>query len=251
MANPEKSIQLENGYTKIANELIEKLAKVKMSGQAWQVLFAIIRKLYGHNKKSDWIEYSQLMKITDLSKSRVCEAVKVLRENGIVTQKRNGNRQTIGIIKDFDGVPQNRNRSGFQRNRSGKQDLTVPVSSTTKETITKETITKEFAVSEDQSPIGASPSNSKDIADLIDIFVKAGNKTLRFGNVTQRAACERLIADIGIAKALGRARYAVKVQTERYAPIITTPLELEMKMQKLETYFQREERSGGGVVFVS
>lgn len=241
------SIQLENGYTKIANELIEKLAKVKMSGQAWQVLFAIIRKLYGHNKKSDWIEYSQVMEITGLPKSRVCEAVATLRENGIITQKRNGKRQIIEIIKDFDSVPQKRIVPVFRKHRSVKTDSIVPFSRTTKETITKETITKDIIAAEPEPE----PSHSKDVADIIDIFVKAGNKTLRFGNITQRTACERLIADLGIQKVLTRARYAVSVQTDRYAPNITTPLELEQKMHKLETYYQREKNEGGGIAIIS
>lgn len=93
--------------------------------------------------------------------------------------------------------------------------------------------------------------NSKDVAELIDAFVKAGNKTLTFGNVTQRRACEELIGTIGIQKALTRARYAISVRSERYAPVITTPLELLQKMQKLETYYERENKQEGRIAVIS
>ncbi len=124
-------IQLENGHTRIANALLEKLSKVGMGGNCWRVLIAIIRKLYGYGKKEDWIEYSQIMKITGMRKERVCESIKQLREIGIVTQKRNGIKQIIAINKDFSIVTQ-------KRNSYGKPFSTVTENRTTKETITKE-----------------------------------------------------------------------------------------------------------------
>jgi phage replication O-like protein O len=141
-------IQLENGYTKIANALLEKLCKVKMSGQNWQVLIAIIRKLYGFNKKNDWIEYSQLTHLTNLPKSRICESVKALRNYGIITQKRNGIRQEIAINKDF-LLKTNPLRKTVivtenQKIRYGKPEQSVTENRTTKETIQKKLIQKKY-----------------------------------------------------------------------------------------------------------
>ena len=85
-----------------------------MSGSCWQVLLVIIRKLYGFDKKEDWIEYSQMSKMCGLSKSRISESIKLLRNHGIVTQTRNGIKQCIGINKNFHVVPQIRNSTGFQ-----------------------------------------------------------------------------------------------------------------------------------------
>ena len=50
--------QLENGYTKIANELLEAIAAIRIPGEAMQVLLVIIRKTYGYCKKKDAISIS-------------------------------------------------------------------------------------------------------------------------------------------------------------------------------------------------
>lgn len=51
---------LNNGYTRIANELIEQLCRVDLSGRQFRVVNAIIRKTYGYRKKQDWITASQI-----------------------------------------------------------------------------------------------------------------------------------------------------------------------------------------------
>ena len=42
--------QVENGYTRIANELLEALAKIRIPGEARQVFDVIMRKTYGFRK---------------------------------------------------------------------------------------------------------------------------------------------------------------------------------------------------------
>ncbi|WP_084288457.1 replication protein [Desulfovermiculus halophilus] len=58
MASP----QCENGYTRLANELLEALARTRLAGQEYQAVLAIVRKTYGFGKKSDKISYGQLSK---------------------------------------------------------------------------------------------------------------------------------------------------------------------------------------------
>ena len=45
------SPQLEDGYTRIANELIEALMRTNLSAYQSRVLWAIWRKTYGFNKR--------------------------------------------------------------------------------------------------------------------------------------------------------------------------------------------------------
>ena len=126
-----EGIQLENGYTKIANQLLEKLAKVKISGTSWRVLITIIRKLYGFHKKEDWLAYSQIQKLTNLPKSRISESVRELRNYGIVTQKRNSwIKYSIGINKK---LKIDKKKRVTQKRNEGVTELR-----TTKDTITKE-----------------------------------------------------------------------------------------------------------------
>tara|TARA_B110001454_G_scaffold54930_2_gene53710 strand:+ start:7292 stop:8311 length:1020 start_codon:yes stop_codon:yes gene_type:complete len=51
---------LNNGYTRIANELIDQLCRVDLSGRQFRVVNAIIRKTYGYRKKQDWITAGQI-----------------------------------------------------------------------------------------------------------------------------------------------------------------------------------------------
>ena len=86
MASP----QIENGYTKIANELLDALCCVDLSGHEWKVVHAIIRKTYGYNKKEDWMTNTQIMLLTGQTQQKVSQAKKKLVERNIVTE--NGNK---------------------------------------------------------------------------------------------------------------------------------------------------------------
>jgi len=85
MENP----QTENGFTKIANEILEKLAGTYLSPYEWQVLMFVFRKTYGYCKKSDWISNSQLVGITHIHKAHVSRTLKKLKDRNIVTQTGN------------------------------------------------------------------------------------------------------------------------------------------------------------------
>ncbi|MBI5447822.1 MAG: replication protein [Gammaproteobacteria bacterium] len=61
--------QCEDGYTKIANELLEALARIRIPGETHQVLDTVLRKTYGYGKKEDAISLSQFVLATGLSKS--------------------------------------------------------------------------------------------------------------------------------------------------------------------------------------
>lgn len=73
-----KSPQLENGYTKIANEIMDELCKLQLSPCEWQVLLVVLRKTYGWNKKTDKISLSQFQAMTGMEHSRLCRTIKKL-----------------------------------------------------------------------------------------------------------------------------------------------------------------------------
>ena len=72
--------QLEDGYTRIANEILEKLSNTYLSPYEWQVLMFIFRKTYGFGKKADWIANSQLVEATGIHKSHISRTLKKLKE---------------------------------------------------------------------------------------------------------------------------------------------------------------------------
>lgn len=75
-----------------------------------------------------------------------------------------------------------------------------------------------------------------EIDQVFDVFYKAINPTINYGNTTSRASAKDLIHRYGLAKVLGMARYAVSIQDDRYAPTITTPYQLKEKLAQLAKY---------------
>lgn len=94
MASP----QTGNGWTKIANELLEAFARTNFSAYQRRVIDAIIRKTYGYRKKVDYIAISQIVEITQIHKAHVSRTLSELNHRNIVT--RSGNK--IGLNKDWE-----------------------------------------------------------------------------------------------------------------------------------------------------
>lgn len=91
------NVQIENGYTKIANELYEAIIRLPLSGYEFRVLNALIRKTYGFEKKADYIALSQISELTGIAKPHVSKTVKNLISMKIVTKL--GNK--LGINKNY------------------------------------------------------------------------------------------------------------------------------------------------------
>ncbi|MDE9467487.1 replication protein [Xenorhabdus bovienii] len=69
-----KVADVEDGYTRIANELLESIASSDLTARQLKVMLAIIRKTYGFGKKTDRIADSQIAGITGLSRQNVNKA---------------------------------------------------------------------------------------------------------------------------------------------------------------------------------
>ncbi|BBL69817.1 replication protein [Methylogaea oryzae] len=63
MASP----QTEDGYIRIANELLDAILMFPFSKRQLKVVLALIRKIYGFNKKADDLASSQLSTLTGLN----------------------------------------------------------------------------------------------------------------------------------------------------------------------------------------
>lgn len=101
MANP----QAEDGYTKIANEIMEALAKIRISGEARQVLDVILRKTYGWGKKKDRIALSQFHEATGgMKKPSISRAIRTLLAIKLIIVSENANRngQEYEFNKDYE-----------------------------------------------------------------------------------------------------------------------------------------------------
>lgn len=99
MASP----QVEDGYTRIADELLEALCRVRISGQARQIFDFILRKTYGFGKTEDCISNSQFVAGTGLKKNKVCDSITYLLNMKliIVTDKGNTPAKSYAINKNY------------------------------------------------------------------------------------------------------------------------------------------------------
>ena len=86
MINPQK----ENGFTPIANELMNELVRVRLCGVEWQILLFVIRKTYGFNKKTDIIPISQFEKGCLLDRTQVCRKLKTLVAKQLLVKTEKG-----------------------------------------------------------------------------------------------------------------------------------------------------------------
>ena len=130
MADP----QLENGFTQIANELLDALARTRIPGQQRQVFDFIMRRTYGFKKKAVELTFADIARGTGMSRFHAKRAVEelagkhILRSNiGTETGK------TFSINKDFSEwahVPKKERRSNigtelFQKRNAGIKEVFV------------------------------------------------------------------------------------------------------------------------------
>lgn len=91
--NPQK----ENGYTPIANELLEQIMSFDFSKRQLLVLLAISRMTYGYSKKSDALSGWQIAKLTKLDRSSVSKTINELLELNVITKLDTG-RVSHGVL---------------------------------------------------------------------------------------------------------------------------------------------------------
>lgn len=63
-------VDTENGYTRIANELLEAVIGSGLTQNQLLITLAVIRKTYGYNKTADWVGNAQLSDLTGLPVTR-------------------------------------------------------------------------------------------------------------------------------------------------------------------------------------
>ena len=112
MASP----QVENGHIDIANTIADRLCSYRLSGQEWQIIWAILRKTWGwlldpnqkngSKKKMDRISLSQFEEMTGIDRRKCHSILNKLAEKQVIkkTITQRGDRIVItyGFQKNFD-----------------------------------------------------------------------------------------------------------------------------------------------------
>jgi len=95
------SPQIEDGYTRIANELLDAILSFSFSKRDMKVIFAVIRKTYGYNKKVDDMTLTQIADITKLSLANVSRTVSALEAQNVLLKQQGRHGYLIGINKNY------------------------------------------------------------------------------------------------------------------------------------------------------
>ncbi|EGY1273296.1 replication protein [Escherichia coli] len=96
---------LDDGYTRIANELLEAVMLAGLSQHQLLVFMAVMRKTYGFNKKSDWVSNEQISELTGILPHKCSAAKSVLVKRGIFIQS----GRNIGInnvVSEWETLPE-------------------------------------------------------------------------------------------------------------------------------------------------
>jgi len=79
-----------------------------------------------------------------------------------------------------------------------------------------------------------------DTNKIFDLFYQI-NPSINYGNKTQRGAVQWLSGKFGFKNVVAMATKVIAVQGEKYAPVVTTPLQMKNKIAELKIYFDKED----------
>lgn len=260
----DKDLQVENGhFTRIANKILDDLVSVDVSSSELRIILAIIRKTYGFQKTEDYISLSQLTEMTHISKRNVVyliqnlEAKKLLiigRENETNKIRFNKYSDTWLVQNSAIQVKENRDRAKIT---SAKLRNTPIASAKLGKTLVQNYVknVRSFAHTKEKRNIQkkvAQQSSAESISSIIGLFKEVNPSTDRlFGMPPQRAATDRLLVKFGEEKLSDMVRFLPKSNASRYAPTITTPVQLERDLGKLIAWGEKEKDIKKGRGFVT
>lgn len=121
--------QIEDGYTRIANELLEALAATKISGSELRMMLAIIRLTYGYNTSEARITANQLSNILGVLPQHIFRTLKDL-ENGNFIFRNNGNIRINKHYKEWNSTKTGTTKIGTTK--TGTKSIPNSVVNTTK-----------------------------------------------------------------------------------------------------------------------
>lgn len=96
------SSQTENGFTRLADELLEAIIRYPFTKRQYGVLLAVIRKTYGFQKREDDLTVPQLASMTGLDRANVIRAINELVEINALNKRAGHYGQVLGVNKNYE-----------------------------------------------------------------------------------------------------------------------------------------------------
>jgi phage replication O-like protein O len=237
MASP----QTENGYTKVANELLDRLCLPGINGSEYRVLLLVIRKTYGFHKKHDYISLTQFQKGTLMNRINAVRTIQSLVAKRILVKdgsvyRFNKNWEEWVVVKR---LPSSQMATGGSSQKATSNRLGGSSQLATHKRKGKERVTKDIATS------------VAGIQKLIKLFEPVNPSYERiYPNTTQLAALTRLIKRYGEQGVEHMLTVLPEIVSRPYAPKITTPYELEKNLGKIKIFVEQENNKKTKIAFV-
>ena len=249
MASP----QIENGYTRIANELLEHFTFAGINGSEYRIILIIIRKTYGFNKKKDRISISQFQE-TGMRRINVVRTIKslirkkiIFKENGVY--ELNKDWEDWVVVKRLPpdvGSSQLTTRSSSQLTThkrkkeskdirklkiSGKNMKKNSLSNPYKEN--KHSDSYEDVIDIDTGEFEKAKSTKKypNAKKVYDLWVKYPKNWII--NKTQLLSAENLYEERGLIQIKKALLFYKENKHLKFCPQITSPFDLDSKWTKL------------------
>jgi phage replication O-like protein O len=241
--------QLEDGHFKIANDLWEFIIKSNISKDEFKVVGAIIRQTYGWNKKEAPISFSLFEKLTNIHRRNIQRAIILLLEKGLILRQQGTKLKFGKPVYNYQLVKKN----WFKDNAGCSQcDYSAVVNATTVAVVNATTI----KYTKDNLNINTNVLTADDIEkkelnkQITEIFTlfREINPMIHYGHTTNRKAIEEMIKKFGFEKLKATVEYSNSIQGKKYAPTITTPYLLKIKLGELMSYAKRQNNSGTIIV---
>jgi phage replication O-like protein O len=96
----EETPQLEDGFTRIANELFEAILAFGFTQRQLLVLLTVLRKTYGYGKKEDDMSAGQIGKLCGVKRNHVTEVIGQLSAMNVINRRAGVYGSVLGINKN-------------------------------------------------------------------------------------------------------------------------------------------------------
>lgn len=235
------------GFVLLANGMKQEFWAIPKAIFSKREISLEARVLYGilftraNGENVAWPGQKNLAETMGIGERSVRRYLDELKQHDLIESERLGMKRTnrYFLINEKEVIGQ-LDLSRQDKNVLSRQDKNVL-------SIGKEQIEKNS--SNELAPHGGADDEKISIQAIIEKF-KILNPSFEriYGNKTQRSALERLVKKYGVTKIEGAIKIASLAAGKKYAPSITTPLELEEKLGKLVNYYKRENERGAMLV---
>lgn len=154
-------VRMEDGFTRVPNELIEALAFHDFTKRQHKVIRVIERKTLGHNKRMDWISGSQFQQLCNLAENKAREAVAELVRMKVLVKEGRKVGFNFAVEEWKTKPPQN----GVNNPKVGlKNNPKLGCDATPKRGYTKETLQKKKEIKPSLSETAVAASRPSEVS---------------------------------------------------------------------------------------